>query len=106
MAETVTVFGRVPPATAALFELAVDLVGSTTGTKPSKNTAIIAALEMWSEGVLRNHSEIATAHLALRQGTPGFPVEGVQGKLAEMDLAHLSPGQPAQPATRRVPRDR
>jgi hypothetical protein len=78
----VQIKGRVPETTAALFDLAVDVMaqtaqvvrrhrgGVTRTVAFTQNAAVIAALTEWSEAVLAEHPELAQSLAAERMADP------------------------------------
>ena len=78
----VQIKGRVPEATAALFDLAVDVMaqtaqvvrrhrgGATRTVAFTQNAAVIAALTEWTEAVLVAHPDLAVALAADRIADP------------------------------------
>lgn len=74
----VQIKGRVPETTAALFDLAVDVMaqtaqvvrrhrgGVTRTVAFTQNAAVIAALTEWSEAVLEQHPDLARELAAVR----------------------------------------
>ena len=79
----VQIKGRVPETTAALFDLAVDVMaqtaqvvrrhrgGVTRTVAFTQNAAVIAALTEWTEAVLAGHPELALSIAAERMADPG-----------------------------------
>jgi hypothetical protein len=78
----VQIKGRVPETTAALFDLAVDVMaqtaqvvrrhrgGVTRTVAFTQNAAVIAALTEWTEAVLAEHTELARSIAEERLGDP------------------------------------
>jgi hypothetical protein len=78
----VQIKGRVPETTAALFDLAVDVMaqtaqvvrrhrgGVTRTVAFTQNAAVIAALTEWTEAVLAEHPELALSIAAERMADP------------------------------------
>lgn len=83
----VQIKGRVPDTTAALFDLAVDVMaqtsqvvrrhrgGVTRTVAFTQNAAVIAALTEWSEAVLAQHPELARELAATRLADEGVALD-------------------------------
>jgi hypothetical protein len=79
----VQIKGRVPENTAALFDLAVDIMaqtaqvvrrhrgGVTRTVAFTQNAAVIAALSEWAESVVEQHPDLARELAAAKLADPG-----------------------------------
>lgn len=85
--------GRVPLATADLLDWAVAVTAKITEPgrlAPSKNAAIIAALEEWARSVLANHPEAAADTVGVLRNNNNFTDEDASALRETLDRIGLT----------------
>jgi hypothetical protein len=88
---TTQVKARVPWASADLLDWAVQVTAATAppGPKPTKNAAIVAALELWASSVLANHPDAARATAVTLRLDPNISEAGTRELCATLDRLDL-----------------
>lgn len=85
--------GRVPLATADLLDWAVAVTAKITEPgrlAPSKNAAIIAALEEWARSVLANHPEAAADTVGVLHNNNNFTEDDADALSATLERLGLT----------------